>query len=185
VGSLASNASFSVIMSVTPTAPTAPGTFTNTATVTPTDPTPADNTASASATFLPSPGSSERYILTDRNSPTVLEYDTATNTLQASVHAGSTPHEAAISPNGRLAFVADANSNFVSVMDLILGSEINRIRGVSQSSHLAPSGDGTKLVATNLFTDEVDIIDTSTFQILKRVSIKGLVGDDPNNPNGI
>jgi uncharacterized repeat protein (TIGR01451 family) len=169
--------------------PTAVGTITHTATVTFTeqasDPTLNDNTASASATVLPSAGTSERYLLTDRNSPSVLEYDTATNTLQATAHAGSTPEGIAISPNGRLAFVGNLNSNYVSVIDLTLNAEIARIRGVRAFRHLALNGDGTKLVVPNLNLDEVDIIDTSTFQILSRVSINGLVGDDPNNPNDI
>jgi len=184
VGGIGSGASFNVLIVVTPTAT---GTITNTATISAnqTDPNPANNTASASATVLPAAGSSERYFLTDRNSPTVLQFDTPTDSPHATIHAGTTPHEAAISPNGRLAFVGNVNSNYVSVIDLTLDAEIARIRGVRASFHLALSGDGSKLVVPNLNSDEVDIIDTSTFQILKRVSIDGLVGDDPNNPTDI
>jgi uncharacterized repeat protein (TIGR01451 family) len=184
VGTLASGASVS--LTTIATTATTPGTATSAASVTlnETDPTPGDNNARANLTVLPSAGTSERYILTDRDSPTVLEYDTATSTFQGSVHAGTTPHEIAISPNGRLAFVGDVNSNFVSVIDLTLNAEITRIRGVRASFHVALSGDGTKLVVPNINLDEVDIIDTSTFQI-QRVSINGIVGDDPNNPNDI
>src|SRR4029077_15857004 len=138
-----------------------------------------------SATVVPSAGTSERYLLTDASSPSILEYDTATNTLQGTAHAGTNPEGVVISPNGRLAFVGNINSNYVSVIDLTLNAEIARIRGVHASRHLALSSDGTKLVVPNANADEVDIIDTSTFQILKRVSINGLVGDDPNNPNDI
>src|SRR4029077_24643 len=48
VGALAAGASVTATIVVTTAPPAVPGTFTNTATVTPTDATPADNTASAS-----------------------------------------------------------------------------------------------------------------------------------------
>src|ERR1700676_1912485 len=184
IGGLAANASSSVTIVVTPKLT---GTITNTATATlkEIDPTPGDNSASASATVLPSAGPSERYILTDSDSPTVLEYDVATSTQQGTAHAGTNPEGIAISPNGRLAFVGNLNSNYISVIDLTINTEIARIRGVRAARHLALNGDGTRLVVPALGADEVDIIDTSNFQILKRVSLNGLIGDDPNNPNDI
>ncbi|HEV3200434.1 MAG TPA: hypothetical protein VGZ73_21165, partial [Bryobacteraceae bacterium] len=184
IGGLAPNASFSVTIVVTPKLT---GTIANTAAATlkEIDPTPGDNSASASATVLPSAGTSERYILTDSDSSTVLEYDVATSTLQGSAHAGTNPEGIAISPNGRLAFVGNLNSNYISVIDLTINAEIARIRGVRTARHLALNSDGTRLVVPALGADEVDIIDTSNFQIIKRVSLNGLIGDDPNNPNDI
>jgi uncharacterized repeat protein (TIGR01451 family) len=182
VGGLASGASFTVTIVVTPTVV---GTITNTATVTPTDPTPGDNTASADATVLPVSGTIEGFILTDVNAPNVLEFNTAGTSPIGSAHAGTAPDGAAISPNGRIAFVGNLNSNYISVIDLTINAEIARIRGVRALRSLALNADGTRLVVPSANGDEVDIIDTSNFAILKRVSLNGVVGDDPNNPNDI
>jgi len=184
IGSLAAGASFPITIVVTPTVA---GTVTNTATVafsgTGTDPTPGDNTASASATVLPSAGTSERYLLADFASPNILEYDVATNTPQGTAHAGTNPAGIAISSNGQLAFVGNTNSDYVSPIDLSISAEIARIRGFRSARHLALSSDGKFLVVPNIDFDEVDIVDTSNFQLLKRVSLNGLLGDDPNNPS--
>src|SRR5258708_34576894 len=83
--------------------------------------------------------------LTDLKAPTVLEFDpTGTATLPfATAHAGTAPAGAAISPNGRIAYVGNVNSTYVPVTDLTINAEIARIRGARASHNLALTADGT------------------------------------------
>src|SRR5258708_37398420 len=116
--------------------PTASATFTNPAPVAPTDATPGDNTASATATVLGMDhvNNIDSYILTDLNAPSVLEFDAfGLATVPpvppvpfATAHAGTAPEGTAISPNGRIAYVGNLNSNYVTVIDLTFNDKIAR-----------------------------------------------------------
>src|SRR5262249_57225462 len=114
----------------------------------------------------------------------ILEFNAASPsaTPVATVHAGTNPDGIAISPNGRIAYIGNVNANFVSVIDSTVKAEIARIRNVHAFRNLALSPDGTRLVVPSANTDELDIIDTSTFQVLNRVNLGALLEDPPNAP---
>ncbi|HEV2989388.1 MAG TPA: hypothetical protein VG759_13170, partial [Candidatus Angelobacter sp.] len=80
---------------------------------------------------------------------------------------------------GRLAFVADLASQYVSVIDLTIKAEIKRIRGIGPDQ-LAMSADGTKLVATHLNDEAITVIDATTLSVTRTMDLNGLAGDDPN-----
>src|SRR5262249_13068734 len=164
---------------------TAAGTITNTATVSAdqTDSNSANNTGVASATVLASsPNTFEGFILTDGPSPQIFEYDVNGN-LVGTAHAGVNPNGAAISPNGRLAFIGNLNGHNVSVVDLTLNAESARIRNVRAFRNLTLNADGTRLVVPSTNNNELDIVDTSTFQVLRRVDLTALLGNSPGNPS--
>ena len=67
------------------------------------------------------------------------------------------------SPNGRVGFVANFNSAYISVVDLVIGAEIRRIPGILARS-VALNDAGTQLVAT-MAGDKLAVIDTQTFAV--------------------
>lgn len=184
VGSVAVGASATANIVATATAA---GTINNIAGVVAdqTDPNQGNNAAAATATVVPSTETTfESYFLTDVSTPQILEFNAGSPSATpiATAHVGTNPDGVAISPNGRLAFVGNVNANFVSVIDLTLNAEIARIRNVRANRNLALSPDGTRLVVPSATTDELDIIDTSTLQVLNRVSLSTVLGDTASNP---
>lgn len=129
------------------------------------------------------PGSgqtAERYIVLDGPSSAARVFNASDNLEVASIQTGTSPNSIAISSNGRLAFVAGLNAQFVSVIDLTIQSEIRRIRGV-RADQLAISADGTRVVITDVEDESIKVIDTSTLSVTKQISLNGLAGDDPNS----
>lgn len=130
---------------------------------------------------LRAPGqTAERYIVLDSTSDRAHVFNVADDLEIASIQTGTTANSAVISPNGRLAFVASLNGQFVSVIDLTLQSEIRRIRGV-RADQIAISPDGKKVVVTDVEDELIKIIDTSTLTVSKQISLNGQAGDDPNS----
>src|SRR6185369_7674257 len=122
----------------------------------------------------------ERYIVLDGVASTARVFNASNNTEISTIQTGTTANSIAISPNGRLAFVAALNGQFISVIDLTTQSEIRRIRGV-RADQLAISPDGKKVVVTDVENEQIKVIDASTLNIVKQISLNGLAGDDPNS----
>lgn len=121
---------------------------------------------------------SDRYIVLDFNTALAHVFDLASNTEVATIKVGTSPNSVVISPNGRLAFVADLNANFISVVDLTIAAEIKRIRNV-RVSQLAISADGTTLVGVDVDDDGITVIDADSFAVRQTISFNGQLGDDP------
>jgi len=113
----------------------------------------------------------ERYLLSDFSTAQVHVLNVADDTEVAAVLAGGSPAFMAVSPNGRIVYVSNINSNHISVIDLTLNppAEVARIDGV----HVRPmslNGDGTRLVGFGFAdvnnTNFVSVINTSTLQVV-------------------
>jgi WD40 repeat protein len=129
---------------------------------------------------LQSPGqTAERYIVLDGTGSKARVFNASDNVEIAAIQTGTSANSIAISPNGRLAFVASLNGRFVSVIDLTIQSEIRRIRGV-RADQLAMSADGRTVVVTDVVDELIKVIDASTLSVVKQISLNGLAGDDPN-----
>jgi hypothetical protein len=130
----------------------------------------------------------ERYLVADRFTATVRSFNVADDAAVGSVRAGTTPDHIAVSPNGRVAFVANLNGFYISVVDLTLDAEIARIQGL-RARYLALNAAGTRLVASLVNGDSVAVIDTSDFSVLQTVSLDGPGGGAPGaddiNPVGV
>jgi len=124
--------------------------------------------------------SAERYVVLDGIASTARIFNASNNAEISTIQTGTTANSIAISPNGRLAFVAALNGQFVSVIDLTIQSEIKRIRGV-RADQLAISPDGTRVVITDIEDEQIKVIDASTLSGVKQISLNGLAGDDPNS----
>ena len=122
----------------------------------------------------------ERYVVLDGTQSKAVVFDGADNTEIATIATGATPNSMVISPNGRLAFVANLNSEYISAIDLTIQAEIKRIRRV-RADQLAISADGRLLVATDIDDEAVTFIDTATLAITRQLSLNGMAGDDPNS----
>ena len=94
-----------------------------------------------------------RFVISDRQGSTLRVFaqdafftgvpNFIPSTTVDSIRVGSTPQETATSPNGRIAFVANFNSGYVSVVDLTIGVEIRRIPNILARS-VAVTPDGTR-----------------------------------------
>ncbi|MGH9523087.1 MAG: IPT/TIG domain-containing protein, partial [Terriglobales bacterium] len=162
-----------------------PGSFTVLAasTANEADPNPANNTAYQTTMFLPSLNAASRFIVPDWSSGRLRQYAVSTNTEVAIGNeptAGYAVGAVAVMPNGRIGFTSQF-SNYVSVVDFSIGKEIARIPIRARTLALTP--DGTKLLLVNGLADELDVVDTSTLNVVNQISYNGLsgLGDDPNS----
>ena len=122
----------------------------------------------------------ERYIVLESTSSRAHVFNVSDDLETASIQTGTSANSIAISPNGRLAFIASLNGQFVSVIDLTVQSEIKRIRGI-RADQIAISPDGKKVVVTDVEDESIKVIDASTLTVIKQISLNGQAGDDPNS----
>jgi len=122
----------------------------------------------------------DRYVALDFNTALAHVFDFATNTETATLKVGASPTSIVMSPNGRLAFVANQNSNYLSVIDLTIGAEIKRIHNV-RIAQLAISTDGATVVGTDALDDGITVIDANTLSVTQTISTNGKLGDSPGN----
>lgn len=121
----------------------------------------------------------ERFIVLEGTTASAHIFDSASNTELGSIGVGATPSAVVVAPNGRLAFVSNVNSEYVSVVDLTINAEVKRIHNVS-AFYMAITSDGSLIVATDPRNEQVFVIDANA-QILQNViSLNGFLGDDPN-----
>jgi DNA-binding beta-propeller fold protein YncE len=143
---------------------------------------PAQADSAAFDVVPPTMPGTEHLLLADRTPSLVRRFDLNVDTeLSASTRTGTNPDDVAVSPNGRLAFVANLNSNFISLLDLTLNTELARLRSL-RAFHAQLTADGARLVVPMVArpnSDEVVIVDTATLDE-QRISLNGLVGDDPD-----
>ena len=122
----------------------------------------------------------ERFVVLDGTSALAHVFDSASNTELASVNVGATPGSVIISPNGRLAFVSNLNSQSVSVIDFTINAEIKRIRNI-RAFYMAITADGSQIVATDPINEQIYVIDTNSLALVRTISLNGLLGDDPSS----
>ncbi len=143
------------------------------------DPNTGNNTVNSTVTISGPINSTLATLLTDYETSTVqayIGYPTPSPLCCAGqIQAGASPSNIVIAPNGRLAFTADVNGSYISVIDMTIGKEVTRIRDVDAWS-LAITNDGSKLISVGDRRDELDIVDIATFAVT-RISLDGAVGD--------
>lgn len=126
----------------------------------------------------------DSYLVSDFDAGTVQIFSVATNQLLKTIQAGSSPNSALVSPDGRLAYVPNLNSNYLSVLDLTIGAEIARIPEIVDpiAGNLsgAITADGSKVVLSS-GGGRLAILNTTDFSITT-VSI-GPVCDDASPAN--
>lgn len=146
------------------------------------DPVPLNNAAGATAIVALSANAQDALLfsLNSRGTIALLNTSLAQLAPEPPLFTAQPRYGPVVLPNGRIAFVPRAN--YISVVDLSIGAEIDRVftGGVASPPLLSP--DGATLVAVN--GDSVELIDTSTFASTF-VNLNGQVGDNPAIQNDI
>ncbi len=75
----------------------------------------------------------------------ILEYNTITHSIQDSIQVGSNPNDFCITKNGQYLFVANANDNSVSLVDLTINKVVETLTASLYAD--APTGSTTNAVA--------------------------------------
>ena len=102
------------------------------------------------------------------NSVTLI--DTATNKLKGTIYLGRSPHEAFFTRDGHELWVTVRGENYVSVIDPIRMKEIRRITMANGPGMTMFGPDGRYAFVCSSFTPELAVVDTSTHEILKRLT---------------
>ena len=144
------------------------------------DPSPNDNQFTGTIIASPNGYSGESYVISDAAAGAISVYPVGSSaTYGTHSRASSGPGISAIDITGRYMYVtATGFGNYISVVDLSIQREVMRIRGAGgRPMSLTP--DGSRLIARvpSTTTDALAVIDTSTFQIIKTISLDGLFGD--------
>jgi YVTN family beta-propeller protein len=88
--------------------------------------------------------------------------DTATNKVVATVAVGNVPFNVAVTPDGNHAYVANAGSSNVSVIDTVANTAEPTVITVGNSPvKVAVTPDGKRAYVTNLTSNNVSVIDTA------------------------
>src|SRR5437868_10874975 len=97
--------------------------------------------------------------------------DTATITVVSTFAVGSHPRGVAVNPNGTRAFVANRDSNTVSVIDTATNTVVATISVGANPFGVSFSPDGTRAYVTNQTSNDVAIIDTANNTVISTVSV--------------
>lgn len=112
----------------------------------------------------------------------------ASDQLVATYRAGGFPAAILVSPNGRLAYVANVESPYISVLDLTIAAEIRRIQNIprttcnSGAQCIAMSKDGTRLVVAGVSPTFVPLLSSvNTADFSQKQGFIQSAACDPNN----
>lgn len=129
-------------------------------------------------------GNGEAYVA-NATTASVSAINTATNATKGSpITVGNFPSAIGITPNGTKVYVANQDSNTVSVIDTASHIVIATIPVGDSPCGLAITPDGTEVYVTNQVDDNVSVINTATNSVVATIP----VGSDPIpiaiTPNG-
>ncbi len=117
---------------------------------------------------------------------TLVEIDTATNTVVSSIHlgiGGISSSGVAVSPDGSRVYVTNIDPGTVAVIDTVTNSTIATIEVGSAPFGLAVSSDGSRVYVANSLSNNVSVIDAETNSVVATVSV-GAPGNIAVSPDG-
>ncbi len=97
----------------------------------------------------------------------------AANNVTATVKVGRTPTGIAVSPDGTRVYVANYNSNNISVIDTAANNVTATVDVGSHPGGVAVSPDGTRVYVANEFNHSVSVIDTAANNVIATVTDVG------------
>ena len=130
-------------------------------------------------------GQQMSYLVTAPDSSLNL-YDLATSNLIKKINQGSSDRAVAIGPNSRLAFVS--SGSYLSVIDLTIGREIQRIRNIYASSYgpsMAFTRDGRWLLVADYGSYSLDIVDPVGLKLVRQVNLVAAMRDGVNHLSSV
>jgi YVTN family beta-propeller protein len=115
--------------------------------------------------------------IANEQSGTISIIDTATDTVSAKVKVEGGPYNVAVTPDGTKAYVA--NGVNVCVVDMNKNIVTTTIKAGESPYGVAVTPDGTKAYVTDLFDNNISVIDTTTDTITTNFD----VGSQSGNPS--
>lgn len=101
------------------------------------------------------------------NSVTLI--NTATNEIKGTIYVGRSPHEAFFTPDGKELWIAVRGEDYISIVNPVLMKEIRRVQTANGPGMVLFRPDGRYAFVPSSFTPELDVIDTKTYRVVKRV----------------
>ncbi|MDO8137074.1 MAG: beta-propeller fold lactonase family protein [Candidatus Brocadiales bacterium] len=101
----------------------------------------------------------------------LMIFDVATGELTASLAVGMSPEHFDVSPDSKLAYIANFEGGTISAIDLTRNVEVARIEGFSEPHGVSFLPDGSKTYIANFGAHEVGVVDTKTHQLIKRIAV--------------
>lgn len=103
---------------------------------------------------------------------------TEDNKVLKTVYVGRSPHEPTFTPDSRQVWVSVRGEAYISVIDVDQMAEIRRVPVADGPGMVAFSPDGKLAYVCSSFAPELDIVNTSTYQIVKKIQVTS-----PFSPN--
>ncbi len=95
--------------------------------------------------------------------------DLTTNTIKGKVYVGRNPHEGFFTPDGKQFWLTVRGENYVSVIDIDKMQEIRKIVTAKGPGMVVFRPDGKVAFVNHSFTAELDVVDTKTYEVIKRI----------------
>ncbi len=89
----------------------------------------------------------------------------------ASTNSGSDPERFALSPDGKIAYIANENDAVVSFLDLATGKIVNEVKVGPEPEGVGVSPDGSLIVATSETASLAHFIDARTGKLMANVPV--------------
>jgi YVTN family beta-propeller protein len=102
-----------------------------------------------------------RLLVLNKGDDSLMVFDEPAHTLLNTIPVGKEPHEVAVTPDGRKAYVANVGDDSLSVVDLAAGKVVRTLRPdlIDQPHGLAVTQDGLHVVVTSEGSHRIYLID--------------------------
>jgi YVTN family beta-propeller protein len=107
----------------------------------------------------------------DRNADGIGEVDAETYKLKRIIHAGADPEQLAVSADGTRLYVANEDTETLSVVDIASGTVIASVKVAEEPEGVTIRPDGKVVYVTCEGDGAVFAIDTQTNKVLKRIPV--------------
>lgn len=118
-------------------------------------------------------GSEGRLLVLNKEDDTLMVFDEPTHKRLATVKVGDEPHEVAVTPDGRKAYVANVHDRTISVVDLKTYGVVATLRPehADYPHGMAISPDGSRLYLTSEGSHRLYVIDTVRDVVERSITI--------------
>ncbi len=169
IGNLSPNSPQTFTLSGTVPAQLSPLSFEAVLITTSPDPNTLNNSLNSAPITITSAGAvTPTFLVANTAVGGISAFDPTTYSPGTDISAGVFPRQVLVMPNGRTAFLMNNDAAYISVVDLGIRKEIARIRGIVPAGG-ALTSDGTQLIVSDRITNNLVVLDTTSFTEIRRV----------------
>jgi YVTN family beta-propeller protein len=121
----------------------------------------------------PAPAAGLRAVVNTAGDATLSILDLEAERVVARIPVGTEPHENAVSPDGRFAYVTNQGENSVSVVDLAARREVHRAAIGNLPHGIALHPGGRRLYVTSL-PGSVLVVDTEALRVVEEIAVSAI-----------